>query len=337
MNWHRRRSMVLLLCLTVANLCSPVLVRAQQSGIDFNSLMIEVQKVSANPDALTVVWWMPEEFWRASNEGSGFTEQQVDEMIAVLNQYTFVTVVDGTIGPFGGVSYVAEPDLRRSVLLLDANGTAYPPLHDKDIDPDTRNMVSFLGPMWAQMLGEMGQHTVLLVFPATDDEGNRIADATGEGRFSIKVGEELFSWRLPLGSLVPQKMCPVDGELMNGAWRYCPWHGVELVDVVDTSGAVQPSDDTAPELFSTTDSMRLVDELPERRYCPPPEYPRHLHMSGIEGRITLSMVVDTAGHVEDNTIEVVEINNQAFKYTATTMARGYIFPRDVWMVGQFVR
>jgi hypothetical protein len=56
-----------------------------------------------------------------------------------------------------------------------------------------------------------------------------LADPLSEGSLSIRIGEQSFDWKLPLGSLMPPKMCPKDKEILNGAWIYCPWHGEKLV------------------------------------------------------------------------------------------------------------
>jgi len=47
-------------------------------------------------------------------------------------------------------------------------------------------------------------------------------------RLSINKNE--YKWRTPLGSLMPVKTCPKDGEKMSGAWDYCPFDGEKLID-----------------------------------------------------------------------------------------------------------
>jgi hypothetical protein len=90
--------------------------------------------------------------------------------------------------------------------------------------------------MFGNMLGAMGQGMHLFFFPARATDGSSLADATKEGDFSVRLGEESFKWHLPLGSLLPVKVCPEDGERMSGAWKFCPWHGRALVQ----SGKVSP-------------------------------------------------------------------------------------------------
>ena len=70
MSWQPRWMVVGLLLAVV----TPIIVEttsAQAPRIDVNSLMNETQKSTPRMDAITMVWWMPEEFWRVMNEGPG--------------------------------------------------------------------------------------------------------------------------------------------------------------------------------------------------------------------------------------------------------------------------
>jgi len=49
-----------------------------------------------------------------------------------------------------------------------------------------------------------------------------------EGGFSVDLEGKAYTWRLPLGALLTRKTCPVDGEKLSGAWKFCPWHGKTL-------------------------------------------------------------------------------------------------------------
>jgi hypothetical protein len=97
-------------------------------------------------------------------------------------------------------------------------------------------MTSVLG----NALGQLGQGIQLFFFPATAPNGSTIAAASKQGKFSVMLAGHSFEWRLPLSSLLPQKVCPVDGEKMSGAWKYCPWHGNELTDSVAPASAAKP-------------------------------------------------------------------------------------------------
>jgi len=197
--------------------------------IDINALIQESQKLSDSPDKMTLIWWTPEEFWQASLEQNpNSSPAEVEEMLNVLRPYLMIVAADGDIGPFAGITYKSRDIMQNSIQLVDREGTLYRPLSDEAIDPNTRNFLSMIGPTVANMLGEMGENMHFFLFPSKDEQGNNIAVAKEEGTFSIKLDEREFIWKLPLGSVLPPKVCPVDGEELNGAWKFCPWHGAEL-------------------------------------------------------------------------------------------------------------
>lgn len=202
---------------------------AQDGQIDLNALISETQKMGEKADEMTLVWWLPEEYWQTVfAQDPTTTEAQTEEFLGVLRPYTLFAVVEGKIGPFGGVTYKAEEDVRGGTRLIDQEGTEYVPLGEDEVGADAKNLLSAMKPVLANILGPMGQNVNFFLFPAKGKKGNKLADPTQEGTFSVKLTDRAFKWRLPLGSLLPPKICPVDGEKLNGAWKFCPWHGVEL-------------------------------------------------------------------------------------------------------------
>lgn len=114
---------------------------------------------------------------------------------------------------------------------MDANDVAYAPIPEAEVSEDEQTVIAVFRPVFSNMLGQMGQNLDLLLFPLQDAHGHALADPLNPGRFTINVFDEKFTWRLPLGSLLPQKRCPEDGEMLNGAWTFCPIHGVKLEEV----------------------------------------------------------------------------------------------------------
>jgi len=80
----------------------------------------------------------------------------------------------------------------------------------------------------------------------------------------------------------------------------------------------------------------VVDEPPERISCPPPEYPRMMQQAGVEGLVVLMGVVDTAGRIERETVEVVSSTQRAFDGPAMQLLRRCVF-RPGRVRGQAVR
>lgn len=221
----------LMLASVLSCVCAATAAPQVQTGrVDLNVLTDETQKTLPDADRMTLVWWIPEEFWQATlGQDANHSKAQTEEFLKIVRPYVMFAVVDGKIGSFGGVTYKSEEVVRSTIQVVDSQGTVYRPLSNDKIDPDTRNMLAMMKPVLSNMIGKMGENMHFVVFPAKDAAGRRIADPYKEGALSLKMGSDVFKWRLPLGSLMPAKTCPVDGEVMSGAWKFCPWHGDKLV------------------------------------------------------------------------------------------------------------
>ncbi|MBI5575386.1 MAG: hypothetical protein HY896_03365 [Deltaproteobacteria bacterium] len=220
-----------LLCITpgyglCADAAPPVLDHA-----GLQALVKETQRENQSPRELGLVWWIPTLYWRASIAASdpNASKDQLEQFDKVLSPYTLVAAVQGEMGPLGGVMWKSEDILRSNLALVDRNGKEYRPIAISAVTPDARNLISILRPVIANMLGPMGEHLYFVYFPSLTDGKTPIADPLAEGSFAIRLGKETHKWRLPLGALLPKKQCPVDGETFSGAFKYCPFHGKELV------------------------------------------------------------------------------------------------------------
>ena len=202
---------------------------AEYENINLNKLIEETQMMSEGADDMTLVWWMPNEFWQVSfAQEPSISAADAQKSLDILKNYTIVMLVDGTIGTFGGVTYKSETYLRNNTTIIDKSGNIYVPLTGAAIDADIQSLLSAMKPIFANMLGPMGENMHFLIFPGNDNNGKPITDALQEGTFTVNTSGKLFKFRLPLGALLPVKYCPVDGEEMSGAWKYCPYHGTEL-------------------------------------------------------------------------------------------------------------
>jgi hypothetical protein len=219
------RALLILICFGVACLGS-LEALAQSRKINIDELMADTQRSAPETDKMTLVWWLPEEYWRATlNQDPTVTAAETAELLEVLKPYNLFVVVDGKIGSLGGVKYRPEEEIRKSVRVIDKLGNSYEPITEDKIDADTKNFLSIMKPVLANILGPLGQNMQFYLFPAMNKEGKLIIQATAEGSFTFKLGTSDFKWKLPLGSLLATKFCPVDGEEVNGAWKFCPWHG----------------------------------------------------------------------------------------------------------------
>ena len=105
---------------------------------------------------------------------------------------------------------------------------------------------------------------------------------------------------------VPQGIPPVD--LTSPVVPTGRWTGAPAGDLFG-----QP---TGTGLTSAVLSTDVVDERPELLNRPRVHYPSILLRAGVEGRVTLRFVVDTAGRVERNSLEALETSHAAFTKAA---------------------
>ena len=145
------------------------------------------------------------------------------EIVETLDHYTIVCAVDGKVGPFAGFTYKSYQQMRGNIRIRDAKGTWYSPIPEDKIDPDTKNFFNMMRPILAAAIGPMGQNMHFFAFPAKSNTGLSIADPREQGVFAVQLGENTFRWRLPLGSLLPPKICPTITckEKCSGAWNFC--------------------------------------------------------------------------------------------------------------------
>ena len=196
---------------------------------DMQSIIRETQQMSQVPHEMALVWWIPPQFWRASLESNPrLTSEQINDFLKTIKPYTVVAVVKGKFGSFGGVTYEDEATVRSELALIDHDQVEYKPLGDADVTPDMQNFLSMMKPVFANMLGAMGKNFDIFVFPANGKNGKVIADAEKEGQFWVRLGDEKFRWRLPIGALLAPKICPKCGEKLSGAYKFCPFDGTPL-------------------------------------------------------------------------------------------------------------
>ena len=210
-----------------AALAVPISQAAPQ-GIQ--ALVAETQRTSGDPNRVHLVWWVPVDLWPvAMGANPNVSKQQIDQLVRVMSPYTLIAVADGEVGPLGGVNWMSEGALRSRLAIVDSKGEEYTPLSPEQVGADARNLAAVLKPLLTNVVGAVGENLHFFYFPAQTRTGAAIAEAGAEGAFAVKSVDIVHRWRLPLGSLLPPTQCPVDGERMNGGWKFCPWHGKELV------------------------------------------------------------------------------------------------------------
>jgi hypothetical protein len=193
-----------------------------------NGIIRDTQKQGSRAGRVTLVWWVPTEFWRATLIASGtIPADKVQEMVASIADINVFVVMDAKAGPLA-LEYVPQAELEKSFSVTDTNGKSLARLPEAKQSSAAKNLLGIMKPLFSNMLGEFGKNTSFFVFEGKNKDGSRRLDPTKPGVFYAQLSGEQFHWRLPLGSLLPDKICPKCNEIFPGSYTFCPYDATAL-------------------------------------------------------------------------------------------------------------
>ena len=202
---------------------------SETENIDFDMMVEETQIFSSNPDKMIMVWWIPNEYWLAIAEDDPlFDISLAEEYVETLSPYIVTFVLMGNVGSFGGIKYESLESIYSNCNLVLSNQHILSPIKISDIEPDVKNIMDMMKPMFANLMGVMGENMQYVLFNAKYQNGDFYINVREKDHFTINVSDERINFKLPLASLFPKKFCPECGEKLNGLFNYCPFDGVEL-------------------------------------------------------------------------------------------------------------
>lgn len=204
----------------------------EEAKVDIGKFVQELQRMDASGGKIELVWWIPTEYWEESFRHSPMTEEQKKSFISGVDDYVIVAIVDGELNAFGPSKWRGVEEIRKDLSIRLASGETLTPLADEEISHGTRALLLVMKPMFAKMLGDFGTGLELVCIRGKDDQGNRILDPRSEDRFAVKYREKSYDWRLPLGCLLPPRFDATTHEQFPGNFRFNPFTGAELTDVV---------------------------------------------------------------------------------------------------------
>lgn len=214
----------LFICASAANA-----QKLDMSKVDLNELLNETQLNTGQGDTMELHLWMPLEFWKVSMlQDPSITKNEINEFLKVLEPYTIVAVIDGRFGMFGTLTYENPDTIRHKYRMMDKEGALHAPLDESVLSSEVQVLLSMFKPMMSNMLGEMGQNLQFFVFNNVDKKGERIFSPYIANSTRASYKGKIHNWKTPFGTLLKKKMCPIDNELHNGSWDYCPYHGEKL-------------------------------------------------------------------------------------------------------------
>jgi hypothetical protein len=218
-----RSRAVLSALLLVATLAVPAITVA---GVQ--ELVRDTQRSSETAGQVTMVWWMPQQFWDESLKANpAIPAEARQQVLGTLEGYTIVAMLRARVGGAGLEDIVPKAELLKNVR-FEANGKIIEPMTPEQISPVAQVMLLQLKPAMAATVGQVGQALEFVVYPSKAADGQLLVDPAKSGSMTIKLYDQTFSWRLPLGSLMPTRIDKKTGEEFPGNYLFNPYTGDKL-------------------------------------------------------------------------------------------------------------
>jgi hypothetical protein len=200
---------------------------AQTRAVDIQQLTRETQRISQASQQLTLVWWMPQALWEASLSGSSMlTPDGRAQVLAALQDYTIFVIARAKLTM---ATLDARPKAEMlSNARLEVDGKTIDSLAPEQLTPTAQAILVSIKPIFAAMLGKLGQSVEMVIYPSKQGD-QRLLDPLKPGSFTYTLYDQTFTWKLPLGSLLPPKVDPKTSEEFPGNYQYNPYTGEPLL------------------------------------------------------------------------------------------------------------
>lgn len=199
----------------------------------------DTQRVTVADGKMSMVWWIPLEFWAETvRENPVLTDEVRAEIIAMMADYTVLALLRADVTP-DSMDNVQPKDALMKNTRFDYGGKSLQPLPEDQVSPAAAGVIAQLKPMLAEAVGQVGEAVDFIVYPAAVDE-KVLVDAGLPGSVTVTFYGESFIWRLPLASLLPPRKDKATGETFPGNYEYNPFTGKKL------DAAAKPAAPAAP-------------------------------------------------------------------------------------------
>ncbi|WP_299341332.1 hypothetical protein [uncultured Pseudoxanthomonas sp.] len=191
----------------------------------------DTQRTHMGDDTMELVWVIPPVYWHVSAaQQQNLSDADRKQFVAQLDDYLLVAMVRGKVG-MAGIDAFADGDvLFADMRFVDAAGTVHAPMASSSIPAPLKNLLSILRPVMANMLGPMGDNMHFAVLNARDAKSKPLFDPAADGRVQVRTSLDTYTFRTPLGSLLPPRQDAATGESFPGDYLFNPYTGGALQD-----------------------------------------------------------------------------------------------------------
>jgi len=199
------------------------------SKIEVTEFSKDLQIWKKVDNEMLLAWWLPSEYWGIAFEGNASVSLEVKNQIkAAFSNYSIFCMADIKYIDYNTTSHKTFDELRKTFSVIDSSKKVLLAEDENNVPSETLKMGNLLKPFLSNLIGKVGDGISIFYVKNRDSNGNKIFNPFKENAFTVTLSGQEFQWQLPLPSLLPKKHCPTDNKEMNGAWNYCPIHGVKL-------------------------------------------------------------------------------------------------------------
>lgn len=219
---------VFIACLLSLSLTADT-VAQDYSKIDVTEFYKDIQVWKKQDNNMLLAWWLPSEYWGIAFEGNATVSQEIKNKIkSAFSDYSLFCMADITYIDYNTTAYRSYTELIKTFSVIDSSGNILLAEDESMLPGETIQLGALLKPFLSKLIGKVGEGISVFYIKNKNANSINIFDPFKASSFKVTLSDQIFQWQLPLPSLLPKKLCPVDGREMNGGWNYCPVHGVKL-------------------------------------------------------------------------------------------------------------
>lgn len=231
------KQIILAVTLAFLSINTNALEKKNFEDISINDLSFDTQAqpVNEGDSHLSLVWWIPFEYWASVlSRDTSVSDTVKEDMLDVLREYTVIAVVQSDISSMGAFNFYGKEKVKKAlrVSYVEDGNTKFSMFPEKNISADMNLLMEQMSPVLKAAMGNMGANFHFFIYKDLNDKGGRIIDPYIKGTLNVSLsktdGEELkVELKTPLNSLYVPRICP-NGEKAHVSWNYCPWSGDKI-------------------------------------------------------------------------------------------------------------
>ena len=217
-------------CILILALCSTILCTAERiprNEIDMAKVMQECNVTQSDGASTYIVMFMTQEYWESTLEkNKDQLGMAYDLVMNNIKGRVTVMIIDMDMSNAASIKFADPKDMEANVKVrISKSGkTIEAPISSSE---EAKSMLTFIRPMLAQMMGQLGKGMYCQTYDITDKDGVSGFSVFEKGAIEVTYKGKSFKVATPLDSFhIPRKL--PNGKNAHISWDYDPWTGKKI-------------------------------------------------------------------------------------------------------------